>query len=123
MAEDTSQEKSELPTARRLQKAREDGDVARSKELSMAAIMIVTSALMIFMGGDIVMSLGVMMTDGLVIDRAQIFDVKELPLHLGTIMGEGFWSIVPILLVTLIISLATPALMGGFIFFNKSFYA
>jgi len=121
MAEDTSQEKSELPTARRLQKAREDGDVARSKELSMAAIMIVTSALMIFMGGDIVMSLGVMMTDGLVIDRAQIFDVKELPLHLGTIMGEGFWSIVPILLVTLIISLATPALMGGFIFSTKAF--
>ena len=57
MAEETSQEKTELPTARRLEKAREDGDVARSKELSMALIMIVTSALMIFMGGDIVMSL------------------------------------------------------------------
>jgi flagellar biosynthetic protein FlhB len=121
MAEDSSQEKTELPTARRLEKAREDGDVARSKELSMAMIMIVTSALMIFMGGDIVMSLGHMMTDGLLLDRALIFDVQLLPVHLATILFEGFWAIVPILLVTLFITLVTPAFMGGWIFSTKAF--
>jgi flagellar biosynthetic protein FlhB len=121
MAEDTSQEKTELPTARRLEKAREDGDVARSKELSMALIMIVTSALMIFMGGDIVMSLSYMMTDGLSLDRNLVFDTQTLPVHLGTILFEGFWSIVPILLVTLFISLITPAFMGGWIFSTKAF--
>ena len=121
MAEDSSQEKTELPTARRLEKAREDGDVARSKELSMAMIMIVTSALMIFMGGDIVMSLGHMMTDGLLLDRALIFDAQLLPVHLGTILFEGFWAIVPILLVTLFITLVTPAFMGGWIFSTKAF--
>lgn len=121
MAEDTSQEKTELPTARRLEKAREDGDVARSKELSMALIMIVTSALMIFMGGDIVMSLSYMMTDGLSLDRNLVFDTQTLPVHLGAILFEGFWSIVPILLVTLFISLITPAFMGGWIFSTKAF--
>lgn len=121
MAEDSSQEKTELPTARRLDKAREDGDVARSKELSMAMIMIVTSALMIFMGGDIVMSLGHMMTDGLLLDRTLIFDAQLLPVHLGTILFEGFWAIVPILLVTLFITLMTPAFMGGWIFSTKAF--
>ena len=121
MAEDSSQEKTELPTARRLEKAREDGDVARSKELSMAMIMIVTSALMIFMGGDIIMSLGHMMTDGLLLDRALIFDVQLLPVHLATILFEGFWAIVPILLVTLFITLLTPAFMGGWIFSTKAF--
>ena len=121
MAEDSSQEKTELPTARRLEKAREDGDVARSKELSMAMIMIVTSALMIFMGGDIVMSLGHMMTDGLLLDRALIFDAQLLPVHLGTILFEGFWAIVPILLVTLFVTLVTPAFMGGWIFSTKAF--
>ncbi|MFM1870090.1 MAG: hypothetical protein RLY99_834 [Pseudomonadota bacterium] len=121
MAEDSSQEKTELPTARPLEKAREDGDVARSKELSMAMIMIVTSALMIFMGGDIVISLGHMMTDGLLLDRALIFDAQLLPVHLGTILFEGFWAIVPILLVTLFITLVTPAFMGGWIFSTKAF--
>ena len=121
MAEDSSQEKTELPTARRLEKAREDGDVARSKELSMAMIMIVTSALMIFMGGDIVMSLGHMMTVGLLLDRALIFDVQLLPVHLATILFEGFWAIVPILLVTLFITLLTPSFMGGWIFSTKAF--
>jgi len=84
-------------------------------------IMIVTSALMIFMGGDIVMSLGHMMTDGLLLDRALIFDVQLLPVHLATILFEGFWAIVPILLVTLFITLLTPAFMGGWIFSTKAF--
>jgi len=121
MAEDSSQEKTELPTARRLEKAREDGDVARSKELSIAMIMIVTSALMLFMGGDIVMSLSHMMSDGLSLDRSLILDTQKLPIHLATILFEGFWSIVPILIVTLLISLITPAFMGGWIFSTKAF--
>ena len=41
MAEqDTSQERTEEPTAKRLEKAHEDGQVARSQELSVAAMMI-----------------------------------------------------------------------------------
>ena len=41
MAEDTpDDEKTEEPTARRLEKAREDGQVPRSQELGVAAVMI-----------------------------------------------------------------------------------
>ena len=41
MAEDTSEEeKTEEPTARRLEKGREDGEVPRSQELTVAAVMI-----------------------------------------------------------------------------------
>jgi len=76
MAEDTSQEKTELPTARRIKKAKEDGDVARSKELSMAAIMISASVVVIFMGGSMVSSLGEVVRNGLTLDRAQMFDTS-----------------------------------------------
>ena len=42
MAEDApdQEEKTEEPTARRLEKAREDGQVPRSQELGIAAVMI-----------------------------------------------------------------------------------
>ena len=57
MANDKSdQEKTEEPTARRLQKAREDGNVSTSKEVSSVVIMV--TALLMFVG------LGGMIYDG-----------------------------------------------------------
>ena len=120
MAEDTSQEKTELPTARRIKKAKEDGDVARSKELSMAAIMISASVVVIFMGGSMVSSLGEVVRNGLTLDRAQMFDTSVLSVQVGTLMSDALWAIVPVLLVTLVVSILTPSLMGGWIFSTKA---
>ena len=50
--EESNQEKTEEPTARRLEKAREDGQVARSKELSTAMIMIISAGFLIIYGGQ-----------------------------------------------------------------------
>jgi len=120
MAEDTSQEKTELPTARRIKKAKEDGDVARSKELSMAAIMISASVVVIFMGGSMISSLSEVVRNGLTLDRAQMFDTSVLSVQVGTLMGDALWAIVPVLLVTLVVSILTPSLMGGWIFSIKA---
>ena len=120
MAEDTSQEKTELPTARRIKKAKEDGDVARSKELSMAAIMISASVVVIFMGGSMISSLSEVVRNGLTLDRAQMFDTSVLSVQVGTLMGDALWAIVPVLLVTLVVSILTPSLMGGWIFSTKA---
>jgi len=120
MSEDTSQEKTELPTARRIKRAKEDGDVARSKELSMAAIMISASVVVIFMGGSMISSLGEVVRNGLTLDRAQMFDTSVLSVQVGTLMSDALWAIVPVLLVTLVVSLLTPSLMGGWIFSIKA---
>ena len=40
---DSSQEKTEEPTAKRKQKAREEGQTARSKELTTFAVLIVST--------------------------------------------------------------------------------
>ena len=44
MAEDTSQEKTEEPTARKLEKSREEGQVPRSKELSTTMVLVAGAA-------------------------------------------------------------------------------
>ena len=120
MAEDTSQEKTELPTARRIKKAKEDGDVARSKELSMAAIMISASVVVIFMGGSMISSLSEVVRNGLTLDRAQMFDTSVLSVQVGMLMGDALWAIVPVLLVTIVVSILTPSLMGGWTFSTKA---
>ena len=51
MSEDSSQEKTEQPTAKKLEKSREDGQVPRSKELSMAIMMVLGSAFLLMTGG------------------------------------------------------------------------
>ena len=56
MAEESAQEKTEEPTARKLQKAREDGQVARSQELPGAAVMIGAVTTMVLMGGWLITS-------------------------------------------------------------------
>ena len=54
MANDKSdQEKTEEPTARRLQKAREDGNVNSSKEVSSIIIMITALLMFVGLGGMI----------------------------------------------------------------------
>ena len=52
MAEnDSTEERTEEPTAKRLEKARSEGRVARSQELSVAAMLIGSSIFLYFMGG------------------------------------------------------------------------
>ena len=59
MAEqDTTEERTEEPTAKRLEKAREDGQVARSQELSVAAMMIGVACFMYLFGGILILQLG-----------------------------------------------------------------
>lgn len=120
MSEESSQEKTELPTERRLSKARKDGDVARSKELAMASIMILTASLMLFIGGDVVSSLGNMLSHGLTLDRSQVFDTKYMTVQFLSLLGDGLLAILPIMIIGFVVALLTPAFMGGWVFSTKT---
>ncbi|HYL31667.1 MAG TPA: flagellar biosynthesis protein FlhB [Stellaceae bacterium] len=69
MADDhASENKTEEPTGRRLSKAREEGSIARSRELP-SAIMLTTGAAIVFWGGTVAASLlERMVATGLTID-------------------------------------------------------
>jgi len=51
MAENSSAEQTEEPTARKLRNARDEGQVARSVELPAAAVTIGAILVMVMMGG------------------------------------------------------------------------
>ena len=74
MAEnDSTEERTEEPTAKRLEKARSEGRVARSQELSVAAMLIGTSIFLYFMGGYFVENLADEFAAGFVFDRKLVF--------------------------------------------------
>ena len=96
------QERTEQPTARRLSKAREDGQVARSTELPAAAIVIGTLLILLLLGGWMVSHLSAVFANGFVFDRKTLDRPQLLPTTFGAQLGEAFTLILPILLFTLV---------------------
>jgi flagellar biosynthetic protein FlhB len=110
---DNEQERTERPTARRLEKAREEGNVPRSAELSAAAVLLVAGGSLHFLGGSIGGKLLDIMRSGLSISPAAAVDPG---LALTTAAAELLRALVvcaPILGLTMVAALVAPLALGG----------
>ena len=122
MAEDApdDDEKTEEATARRLEKAREDGQVPRSQELGVAAVMISSMAALYLMGGWLIGNLAEIFASGFIIDRREIYSENLSLVQFADIGRDSFYLIIPLLLLTFIVALLAPAAMGGLNFAWKA---
>ncbi|WP_031433537.1 flagellar biosynthesis protein FlhB [Methylomarinum vadi] len=120
MAEDSGQDKTEEPTAKRLADARKKGQVPRSRELDTFVSLMVGSVLFIFMGGYIAQGLAEIMRNQLSVSRDVIFDPASPVSHFNRVMVEGVWLIMPFALVLAVAALITPMLMGGWNFSGEA---
>lgn len=114
------QDRTEQPTARRLSKAREDGQVARSIELPAAIIVIGTLFILLLLGGWMVNHLSAVFANGFVFDRKTLDRPQLLPSVFGGQLSEAFTLILPILLFTLVAAIAASGMTGGFLFSLKA---
>lgn len=120
MAEESGQEKTEEPTAKRLEEAREKGQVPRSRELTTVLVMILSAIALFFVGENIIADLGEVMTVSFSLTRKQLFDtdamvntfiqgIEIMAFDLGIFMA-----------VTVVAALAAPALIGGWNFSGQA---
>ena len=119
-ASDSGSDKTEEPTARRLSKAREDGQVARSLELPAAAVMIAAVLTMLFVGSVWVSRLSAMFKSSFMFDRKTLETPTLLPATFASQLLEALFLILPVLVVTAVVAVLASGVTGGFHFSIKS---
>lgn len=117
---DNSQEKTEEPTPRRLEKAKEEGQTARSKELATMAVLLAGAGGLLIFGTSLGASIESIMRDSFVIERSAIFDTRHMSVQLILAAKEAAWALSPILVMLLIAAIAGSIGIGGLLFSAKA---
>ncbi len=110
---DTSQEKSEQPTAKRKQKARDKGQIASSKELNTTLILLVASGSLLVLGAGIVERLRAILDESFTLERAIVFDPSMLYALLQLRMTEALLTLVPLFAILVVAALIGPISLGA----------
>ena len=120
MAETEKHDKTEAPTQKRLDDARREGRIPRSRELTAAAVMVGAGLILMFAGRGIGGKLGDLMRNGLTIPRERIFDEHAMTRVFGDLSLTAFWAVAPVLGLTLLVALGAPLALGGWAFSTKA---
>jgi flagellar biosynthetic protein FlhB len=118
--QDESQEKTEEPTARRLNKAREEGQIARSTEITIAASVISVAIYIYLFGSSLLGNVANIFAQGLVFDSLAVLEPQVAAGRLADAMVEALLTILPILILTGVVVLVCSGLLGGYNFSWKS---
>lgn len=116
MAEDSDLERTEPASQKRLDEARERGQVPRSPELSTFAVLMTAGSVLLFLGADIMSGLERIMSTGLTLDRAAAMKPELMVQRLHEAMSNTLLTFVPYLAVLFIVALAAPMLVSGWLF-------
>jgi flagellar biosynthetic protein FlhB len=121
MSEDSDAEKTEDASPRRIEKAREEGDVPRSRELATFAVLMTAGACLWAFGGMLVETLGRALKSGLSLDREQVYNPSILIERVFNDIVAVMLACLPIAGAIMLIALVSPLLIGGWLFSSKAF--
>src|SRR5512145_1443438 len=116
MAEESDLERTEPASQRRLEQARERGQVPRSPELSAFAVLMAGGGGLLLMGAALVDTLGAVMRASLTLDRAAAFDAAQIGARLYDGAAAALMGFAPWFLLVAAVAILVPALVGGWLF-------
>ncbi len=115
-----SDKKTESPTRRRLQKARDKGQIARSKEVPMAAALVGVLLVLLFYGRRLIHTLELNMRSMLHFRVPYDLTIPQLSGIINDVSMHIAAAVIPILLTALIFSVAANVIQGGLVFSTES---
>ncbi len=119
MSEESDLEKTEPASPRRLEKAREEGQVVRSRELA-TFIMLMTGVVGLWtLGGMVGRTLDTVMRQSLRFEPATAFDTSRMLSRFANVVWESLLAFLPLLLLFGVAAVAAPLLTGGWTFSTK----
>jgi flagellar biosynthetic protein FlhB len=121
MAEDSDAEKTEPASAKRLEQAREEGDVPRSREVATFTVLMAAGAGLWMTGDGLIRQLETVLVSGLKLTQEQIFDPDVLFHRILVDVVQVLIACLPLGVAVMIVALASPLLVGGWLFSSKVF--
>jgi flagellar biosynthetic protein FlhB len=116
MAEnEDGQEKTEDPTPKRMQDAREKGQVPRSRELTTMAMVMGAAGAFYFFGPMMMRGLLGILEANFALEREAVFDEGILIERLFASGLEGLWVITPFVIVMILIAIFSSIALSGWV--------
>lgn len=119
MAEEND-DKTEAPTPHRLEKAREEGQVPRSRELTSLLILIVGVCIIWWGGEALARKLAGMLSAGLRFDHSMVNDPNLILSQIILLVKDAMLALLPLITGVVLVALVSPVMLGGLVFSGKS---
>jgi flagellar biosynthetic protein FlhB len=120
MSEESDLEKTEAATPRRLEKAREEGQVARSRELGTFLLLVTGVAGLWMMGKTLYSSLGGVIHDSLAFDQRVASDTSVMLSNAGHQAGEAIFMMLPMFGALVVVAIGSSVVLGGIVFSGQA---
>ena len=119
-AQDTGQERTEQATPKRLQDAREKGQIARSLELNSTVILLAAAGGLMVLGGRMTASFLEAMRQNFNINRSAIFDPNTLFKSLEGSTSTVLIALAPFFILMVVAAVSAPMAISGWSINTKS---
>jgi flagellar biosynthetic protein FlhB len=115
MAEnEDGQEKSQEPTAKKVEDARKKGQVARSREMNTMAITLVGVGAIMAMAPMFTDTLNTVFVEQFSLTRADMFDPNAMMAHLTKAVGDALFMLLPYFAIMIVVAILSSVALGGF---------
>ncbi len=116
MAENQDRDqRTEQPTPKRLQDAREKGQVPRSRELTGMAVMVTGAATLMLTGGQLASALGDLMRSSFSFTRESFAQPEQMTGVLGDAVIAALLALAPLFLAVVAAAVLAPMALGGWV--------
>lgn len=113
MAEGSDLEKTEDPTAKRLEDARKKGQIARSKELGTTGVLVASAVALLLLGDSLGVALMEVMQSQFSLDRDAVFDTSKPFTVFGASIENLIVPLASIFAIVLLAAFVANSLLGG----------
>jgi flagellar biosynthetic protein FlhB len=120
VAEDSDLERTEPASGRRIEKAREEGQVPQSRELGGFLVMLAGTAALWMMGDWFAHRATSIVRHGLTFGRDTAFDQTAMATTFGVLAWDALIMLSPLFVVVIAAALLGPAMIGGWVFAPKA---
>ena len=121
MADDSDLEKTEQASPKRLENAREEGDVPRSRELATCTVLFAAGLSLLMMGNHLNQALKTTLSTGLRFNRTEAFEPLVLLMKIADSINTLLLAFAPFAFILVAVAIAAPIIIGGWVFSSKVF--